>query len=147
MPYNENHPVVFRSAVTWSPVIFVAAMMIGASIWILTISPAYVWYSVGILALCALIFYVAYRGTYYSVEGITLKILNPFVIHFVIDISGIRSVTVADLPTIGASLSLRTIMLNVDGRRGIQISPRDRAGFIDCLRKVNPDILIGPGVL
>ena len=147
MTSSENQPVKYRPAVTWWPIIVTAVMIIGAAIWILTIDTKFILHVAGFIGISALLFWLNYTRIYYIIVGDTLKINNPLGTCLSININRIRSVTVADLPFSGVSLSLRRIMINIEGGRGVQVSPLDRAGFIEHLKRINPRIIVGPGVL
>jgi PH (Pleckstrin Homology) domain-containing protein len=81
-----------------------------------------------------------FRATDYRIDGATLVIRSAF-LRWKIPIADIRTITPTHNPLSSPALSLDRLEIRHDGG-DILVSPADKQGFIDSLRKVNPAIRV-----
>jgi len=78
--------------------------------------------------------------TYYQIEGRALKIKSGFLFSKTVAIDSIRKITAAKSPLSSSSTSTGRLEINYNKSDTIIISPKDRPGFLDEIKKIKPDI-------
>jgi len=78
--------------------------------------------------------------TYYQVEGRVLRIKSGFLFNKTVAIDSIRKITAAKSPLSSPSAKPGRLEISYNKSGSIIISPRDRPGFLDEIRKIKPDI-------
>ncbi|MDE5786410.1 MAG: PH domain-containing protein [Duncaniella sp.] len=140
-------PIIFRSAITWWLLIATAIIFAGMCIWIIMLDFKVFLFALPALFLCAWVYYNIYTGTRYTIDGEILRIKCGVFVDDRIKIENIKSIATSKSILSSPALSTDRIALTVNRRDKILISPRDRADFVACLLKINPDISVESGVL
>lgn len=78
--------------------------------------------------------------TYYQVEGNTLTIKCGFLINQEVKIDTIRKIKETSNPLSAPAASLDRLEIAFNKFDNVLISPKDKAGFINELTKLNPGI-------
>ncbi|MGI6222959.1 MAG: PH domain-containing protein [Prevotella sp.] len=78
----------------------------------------------------------------YIVNGDTLTVVKGIFLMTNIPISAIKSINATRNPISSPALSMHRLSIKYNKYDKILVSPKDRKGFIDALKAVNPDIKI-----
>ena len=78
--------------------------------------------------------------THYQIEGRVLKIKSGFLFNKTISIDTIKKITATKNLFSSPATSPDRLEINYNKSDSIIISPKDKAGFIDELKKLKPDI-------
>lgn len=78
--------------------------------------------------------------TYYQIDGRALKIKSGFLFNRTVAIDSIRKITAAKSPLSSPSTAPGRLEINYNKSDSIIISPKDRPGFLDEIKKIKPDI-------
>ena len=99
-----------------------------------------VWFGLAIIfILTALIIHMVLT-TYYQIEDRVLKIKSGFLLNKTIAIGSIRKIMETKSPLSSAATSPDRLEIMYNKKDSIIISPKDRAGFINELKTINPGI-------
>lgn len=99
-----------------------------------------VWFGLAIiLILTALIIHMVLT-TYYQIEDRVLKIKSGFLLNKTVAIGSIRKIMETKSPLSSAATSPDRLEIMYNKNDSIIISPKDRAGFINELKTINPGI-------
>lgn len=128
---------VFPSAVSPGLSLFVFGLL-GAVALLMLVER--IWPALGILGLVLVFLLHLYRNTYYVVEGPMLTIRCGFLYTLHLPIATIREVRATRNPISSPALALERIELRYNRRDAVLVSPKDRVGFLNALRAVNPAI-------
>lgn len=140
-------PVVFYSAITWWLLIAAMIVFAGMCTWIIILDFKVFLFALPALLLCGWVYYNIFTGTRYTIDGDILRIKCGVFIDDRVKIANIKSIKKSRSVLSAPALSTDRIMITVSRRDKILISPRDRAGFISYLLKINPDIEVESGLL
>lgn len=141
---TTNSKTVFKSKIDWwiwSLLLFVLVIIYVAAI------GTYWWLTLIYGALLALICIVSFWGCWYEVNNDQLIVYQFFMPHKY-PIRKIKEVkkTNGYLYTMGISrdrVSIKFIDRSVmKSSKPLEISPKDRDGFIECLKQINPEIVV-----
>ena len=99
-----------------------------------------VWFGLAIIfILTALIIHMVLT-TYYQIEDRVLKIKSGFLLNKTIASGSIRKIMETKSPLSSAATSPDRLEIKKKKKDSIIISPKDRAGFINELKTINPGI-------
>ena len=99
-----------------------------------------VWPGLFIMIVIASIVAHMFLTTYYQIDGRALKIKSGFLFNKTVAIDSIRKITAAKSPLSSASATPGRLEINYNKSDSIIISPKDKAGFLDEIKKINPGI-------
>ncbi|MEM9647015.1 MAG: PH domain-containing protein [Bacteroidota bacterium] len=112
-------------------------VLIGSTIPLL--SPP-IWPAIGInLAVLIFILYL-FASTHYTIDGNWLHVQCGFLVQKKIEIGAITRVSETNSPISGPAISLDRLNVVYGANKDILISPKDKSGFIEHLRRINPKI-------
>ena len=99
-----------------------------------------VWPGLFIMIVIASLVVHMFLTTYYQIEGRALKIKSGFLFNKTVAIDSIRKITAAKSPLGSPSTTPGRLEINYNKSDTIIISPKDRSGFLDEIKKIKPDI-------
>lgn len=99
-----------------------------------------VWF--GVVTVCSVLLFIGhmFATTRYMVNGTSLRIVCGFFYSNMIDIRTIKSVRSTNNPISSPAASLDRMEIVCSNNERIVISPKDKTGFLNHLRSINPDI-------
>lgn len=127
----------FKSKIGLEIVIPLSVVFIGTSI-PMFISGA--WVGLIIVGLVALFSAHMLLTTYYVVDKGMVNVHCGFFINRNIEIASIRSIVETNNALSSPAASLDRLEINYNKYDSVMISPKDKAGFIDLLKSMKPDI-------
>jgi len=83
-----------------------------------------------------------YYSTYYKLEGNILIIKSMLIINEKIDIKSISRIAETNDILSAPALSLDRLKIYYGDKKWIMVSPKNKNGFIEAIRAINPDIEI-----
>ena len=97
---------------------------------------------IGLLIILLVIGFVGYilLTTYYLITDKKLKIKSGFMVNITVPIDLIREISETSNPLSSPANSLDRLEIKYRSNEIILISPKDKAGFINQLIKINPNI-------
>lgn len=101
-----------------------------------------VWF--GVIIVCSALLFIGhmFATTRYMVNGTSLRIVCGFFYSNMIDIRTIKSVRSTNNPISSPAASLDRMEIVCSNNERIVISPKDKTGFLNHLRSINPDIVM-----
>ena len=106
-----------------------------------------VWPLVALLTLALLFIFYLYRNTTYEFTAdLKLKVKSGFLFKREIYINSIRKLRTLKNMSASPALSRDRIEILYHRYGNIQVSPKDKIGFIEELKKINPRILVEKSV-
>jgi hypothetical protein len=100
------------------------------------------WAGIGIVGSVLLFIGHMFATTRYTVNGASLQIVCGFFYSATIDIRKIKSVRPTNNIAGSPATSLDRMEILCSNKERIIISPKNKQGFLDHLRRINPDIEI-----
>jgi membrane protein YdbS with pleckstrin-like domain len=97
-----------------------------------------VWPGLFVMIIIASLVTHMFLTTYYQIDGRVLKIKSGFLFNKTIAIDSIREITATKNPLSSPATSLDRLEIKYNKSDSIIISPKDKAGFINELKKINP---------
>jgi PH (Pleckstrin Homology) domain-containing protein len=98
------------------------------------------WVGTVILFLAMAFMLHVFLNTYYEINGDNLKIRCGFLIDRDININEIVSVRETHNPLSAPATSIDRLELKLSGKDSVLISPKDKIGFINHLKRIKPTI-------
>ncbi|SHG72977.1 PH domain-containing protein [Flagellimonas flava] len=116
---------------------FILVVLIGSLVPVL--SPP-IWPAIGInLAVLIFILYL-FATTHYTIDGNWLHVQCGFLVRKKIDIGTIIRISETSSLISGPAVSLDRLNVVYGANKDILISPKDKSGLIEHLRRINPEI-------
>ena len=78
--------------------------------------------------------------TYYQIDGRALKIKSGLLFNKTVAIDSIRKISPAKSPLSSSADTSGRLEINYNKSDSIIVSPKDRPGFLDEIKKLKPDI-------
>lgn len=96
----------------------------------------------GLAAIILMIGFIVYifLTTYYTISDRTLKVKCGFMINKSIPIDTILKISETNNPVSAPANSMDRLEISYGGKESILISPKDKIGFINHIRSINPKI-------
>lgn len=101
-----------------------------------------IWIGLIVIGIFALLIGHIFSTTYYLVKDGVLKIKSSFVVNESIDIESIMKISETRNPLSSPANSLDRLKITYKGNSSIMISPKDKIGFVNHLKKINSNIEI-----
>jgi hypothetical protein len=99
-----------------------------------------IWFGLAIILILASLIIHMVLTTYYKIENGVLRIKSGFLFNKTITIGSIRKITGTKTPLSSAAASAGRLEIMYNKNDSIIISPKDKAGLIDELKRINPGI-------
>jgi membrane protein YdbS with pleckstrin-like domain len=99
-----------------------------------------IWFALALIVILASLIAHMFITTCYQIEGTVLKIKSGFLFNKSIAIGSIRRVTATKTPLSSPATSLERLEIMYNKNDSIIISPKDKTGFINELKTINPGI-------
>jgi len=129
---------VYKSKIGWG---IVAAIVASFGIPGYFLIQAFDWITASILAVTAGAIFYLFTRIRYEIHDAELKIYGDLVSSAPIDISSIRSIKETNNPIASPAASLdRLEVTHGKFASKVLISPKDKAGFIDHILSINPNV-------
>ena len=115
----------------------ILAVLIGSTIPLL--SPP-IWPAIGINLVVMIFILYLFASTHYTIDGNWLHVECGFLVRKKIEIGTIIRVSETNSLISGPAMSLDRLNVVYGTNKDILISPKDKSGFIEHLRHINPKI-------
>ena len=99
-----------------------------------------VWFGLALILILASLITHMVLTTYYQIEDRVLKIKSGFLLNKTIAIGSIRKIAGTKSPLSAPATSLDRLEIMYNKTDSIIISPKDKNGFINELKSINPSI-------
>ncbi|GAB3549970.1 PH domain-containing protein [Spirosoma fluminis] len=99
-----------------------------------------IWPGVGIIGFITFFIIHLFVTTHYTIDSHLLRIKSGFFFNKSVEIASIRKIIETRNPISSPALSLDRIEVIYNRFDSVLLSPQDKIGFIDELKKANPDI-------
>ena len=99
-----------------------------------------VWFGLVIILILASLITHMFLTTYYQIEDQVVRIKSGFLLNKTIAIGSIRKITATKNPPSSPATSLDRLEIMYNKSDSIIISPKDKTGFINELKTINPGI-------
>jgi hypothetical protein len=130
----------FTSAIGWA-IIIPLIILFGVMLLILITEPGK-WQALIVVVPVQIFIIFLMRTTDYTIVGTQLKIRCGFFTYDPIDIPSIQSIAETSNPLSSPALSMDRLDIRYEARRQVMISPKDKIGFINAIREINPSIVV-----
>ncbi|WP_431244615.1 PH domain-containing protein [Flavobacterium sp. P21] len=101
-----------------------------------------VWDASGILFVTIVFIVHMFLTTFYTIVGQKLKIKSGFLINSTIDIQKIKRISETNSLLSAPALSIDRLEILYNKSDSIVISPKDKSGFFEAIKKINPEVEI-----
>ena len=95
-----------------------------------------------ILTSLIIFFGIIWFGTGYYITDRELIVSIGPIVHSSIDLSKISEISAANSWIAAPANSFKRLAIRSDKVVLVMVSPKDRKGFIECMKKVKPDIIV-----
>ncbi len=128
---------IYKSKIGVGLVLFIVLVLGGTSI-VMIYQKAWSGFFINIL-LGGFIVHL-FQNTYYTIKGNVLIVKSGFIINRSIDIHSITKISKTNNLISAPAVSLDRLLVNFGKANCVIISPKDKLGFIDHLKTINPKI-------
>ena len=129
----------FRSAIGW--ILIVPLVLLLGVIGLVLVTEPGQWRALLILVPVILFFVHLLLTTNYTIEDGQLRIRCGVFRYAPIDIASITRITETRNPLSSPALSLDRLNIRYGNRREVMISPKDKAGFLAAIQRINPAVV------
>lgn len=127
----------FKSKISILPILFLNVIFGGVLIKLLYEK---VWGVSAFLVLIIIFIGHIFLNTFYSIEGKKLRIKCGFLIDYIVDVQQIKRISETGSLMSSPALSLDRLEILYNKFDTAIISPKDKLGFIETIKKINPEI-------
>jgi hypothetical protein len=131
--------MVFRSKIAMPLLIILGIVMTGVCI---TELVSHAWGGLAVNLLGIVLFIHFYTGTYYTITTTQLLVRCGFLVNISMDIAQIKTIAETNSVLSAPALSMDRLEVFYNKYDSVIISPGDKAGFIQALTTINPQIAV-----
>ncbi|MBB4803010.1 hypothetical protein HNP37_003085 [Flavobacterium nitrogenifigens] len=129
----------YRTKIDLSIILFLSVILGGTLVKLLIENN---WNASTILILQIAFIVHLFSSTFYTIKGNKLLIKSSFLVHTSFDISSIAKISETNNVMSAPAFSFDRLKILDNKNNSVMISPKDKKGFIDAIKKINPEVEI-----